>query len=135
MRPSCRLGPVYPGHARRVPGRPVPRRRYAVKLLSVVGARPQFVKLAPVAAECAARGVEHVIVHTGQHYDPVLSEVFFADLGIPAPDVHLEVGSAGHGAQTGAILARMDEVLQTWAPDWVMVYGDTNSTLAGRCRR
>jgi len=102
-----------------------------VKLLSVVGARPQFVKLAPVAAECAARGVEHVIVHTGQHYDPVLSEVFFADLGIPAPDVHLEVGSAGHGAQTGAILARMDEVLQTWAPDWVMVYGDTNSTLAG----
>ncbi|HLS41094.1 MAG TPA: UDP-N-acetylglucosamine 2-epimerase, partial [Ornithinicoccus sp.] len=102
-----------------------------MKLLSVVGARPQFVKLAPVAAECAARGVEHVIVHTGQHYDPVLSEVFFADLGIPAPDVHLEVGSAGHGAQTGAILARMDEVLQTWAPDWVMVYGDTNSTLAG----
>jgi UDP-N-acetylglucosamine 2-epimerase (non-hydrolysing) len=102
-----------------------------VRVLSVVGARPQFVKLAPVAGECAARGVEHVIVHTGQHYDPMLSEVFFADLGIPAPEVHLEVGSAGHGAQTGAILARMDEVLGTYAPDWVLVYGDTNSTLAG----
>ena len=102
-----------------------------MKILSVVGARPQFVKLAPVADACRERGVEHVIVHTGQHYDPMLSDVFFADLGIPDPDVHLEVGSAGHGAQTGAILARMDEVLLEHRPDWVLVYGDTNSTLAG----
>ncbi|ANS77939.1 UDP-N-acetylglucosamine 2-epimerase [Serinicoccus hydrothermalis] len=102
-----------------------------MKVLSVVGARPQFVKLAPIAAECAARGVEHVIVHTGQHYDPMLSDVFFADLGIPDPDVHLGVGSGGHGAQTGAILAAMDDVLAEHAPDWVLVYGDTNSTLAG----
>ncbi|AXH95349.1 non-hydrolyzing UDP-N-acetylglucosamine 2-epimerase [Ornithinimicrobium avium] len=102
-----------------------------MKILSVVGARPQFVKLAPVAAECARRGVEHVIVHTGQHYDPVLSDVFFADLGIPDPDVHLGVGSGSHGAQTGAILAAMDAVLEEHAPDWVLVYGDTNSTLAG----
>lgn len=102
-----------------------------MKILSVVGARPQFVKLAPVADACRTRGVEHVIVHTGQHYDPMLSDVFFADLGIPDPDVHLEVGSAGHGAQTGAILARMDEVLLEHRPDWVLVYGDTNSTLAG----
>lgn len=102
-----------------------------MKILSVVGARPQFVKLAPIAAECGARGVEHVIVHTGQHYDPMLSDVFFDDLGIPAPDVHLEVGSAGHGAQTGTILARLDEVLTGQRPDWVLVYGDTNSTLAG----
>jgi UDP-N-acetylglucosamine 2-epimerase (non-hydrolysing) len=102
-----------------------------VKVLSVVGARPQFVKLAPVAAECARRGVEHVIVHTGQHYDPMLSDVFFDDLGIPDPDVHLGVGSGTHGEQTGAILARMDAVLGAQAPDWVLVYGDTNSTLAG----
>ncbi|WP_228386486.1 non-hydrolyzing UDP-N-acetylglucosamine 2-epimerase [Ornithinicoccus halotolerans] len=101
------------------------------RVLSVVGARPQFVKLAPVAAEAARRGVEHVIVHTGQHYDPMLSDVFFADLGIPDPDVHLEVGSGGHGEQTGAMLARMDGVITDYDPDWVLVYGDTNSTLAG----
>jgi len=102
-----------------------------VKVLSVVGARPQFVKLAPVAAALAARGCEHVIVHTGQHYDAAMSDVFFADLHIPDPDVHLGVGSGGHGVQTGAMLAAMDAVLQTHAPDWVLVYGDTNSTLAG----
>ncbi|HSP60594.1 MAG TPA: UDP-N-acetylglucosamine 2-epimerase (non-hydrolyzing) [Ornithinimicrobium sp.] len=97
----------------------------------MVGARPQFVKLSPVAAQCQARGVEHVIVHTGQHYDPMLSDVFFTDLGIPDPDVHLGVGSGTHGVQTGAILAAMDEVLGQHRPDRVLVYGDTNSTLAG----
>lgn len=101
-----------------------------MRVLSVVGARPQFVKLAPVAAECARRGVEHVIVHTGQHYDPMLSDAFFADLGIPDPDVHLGVGSGSHGEQTGAILTRLDAVLEQQRPDWVLVYGDTNSTLA-----
>ena len=102
-----------------------------MKILSVVGARPQFVKLAPVADECRRRGVEHVIVHTGQHYDPMLSDVFFTDLGIPDPDVHLGVGSGTHGVQTGAILGAMDAVLDEHRPDWVLVYGDTNSTLAG----
>ncbi len=97
----------------------------------MVGARPQFVKLAPIAAECERHGVEHVIVHTGQHYDPMLSDVFFSDLGIPDPAVHLGVGSGTHGQQTGAILGRMDEVLTAQRPDWVLVYGDTNSTLAG----
>ncbi|WP_299518943.1 non-hydrolyzing UDP-N-acetylglucosamine 2-epimerase [uncultured Serinicoccus sp.] len=102
-----------------------------MKILSVVGARPQFVKLAPIARECAARDVEHVIVHTGQHYDPMLSDVFFTDLGIPDPDVHLGAGSGSHGVQTGSILGAMDAVLAEQRPDWVLVYGDTNSTLAG----
>jgi UDP-N-acetylglucosamine 2-epimerase (non-hydrolysing) len=102
-----------------------------VKVLSVVGARPQFVKLAPVAAAFAETRDTHVIVHTGQHYDEELSDVFFADLQIPAPDIHLGVGSGSHGKQTGAMLAALDAVLAEHRPDWVLVYGDTNSTLAG----
>jgi UDP-N-acetylglucosamine 2-epimerase (non-hydrolysing) len=102
-----------------------------VKILSVVGARPQFVKLAPIARALGEAGHEHVIVHTGQHYDLNMSDVFFEDLGIPAPDVHLAVGSASHGRQTGAMLGAMDEVLEEHRPDWVLVYGDTNSTVAG----
>ncbi|MGW6279044.1 non-hydrolyzing UDP-N-acetylglucosamine 2-epimerase [Kribbella sp. NPDC055071] len=102
-----------------------------MKVLSVVGARPQFVKLAPVAEAFAATDHQHVIVHTGQHYDKNMSDVFFADLRIPAPDVHLGVGSGSHGVQTGAMLAAMDAVLDEHQPDWVLVYGDTNSTLAG----
>ncbi|ATG51553.1 UDP-N-acetylglucosamine 2-epimerase (non-hydrolyzing) [Brachybacterium vulturis] len=103
-----------------------------MKILSVVGARPQFVKLAAIADAAAQRGdVEHVIVHTGQHYDAAMSDVFFADLRIPAPDVNLAVGSGSHGRQTGAMLAGMDEVLEEHQPDWTLVYGDTNSTLAG----
>jgi UDP-N-acetylglucosamine 2-epimerase (non-hydrolysing) len=101
-----------------------------VKIVSVVGARPQFVKLAPIAKAAAAAGVEHVIVHTGQHYDPMLSDVFFEDLGIAAPDVHLGVGSGSHGVQTGAMLGALDAVFDAQRPDWVLVYGDTNSTLA-----
>lgn len=101
-----------------------------MKILSVVGARPQFVKLAPIDRAAAAAGVEHVIVHTGQHYDPMLSDVFFEDLGIGKPDVHLGVGSGTHGVQTGAMLAALDAVLAEHRPDWVLVYGDTNSTVA-----
>ncbi len=88
-------------------------------------------KLAPIAEAFAATEHEHVIVHTGQHYDKNMSDVFFADLRIPAPDVHLGVGSGSHGVQTGAMLAAMDAVLDEHKPDWVLVYGDTNSTLAG----
>lgn len=101
-----------------------------MRVMSVVGARPQFVKLAPVAEALAAAGVEHDIVHTGQHYDPGMSDVFFADLRIPAPDVHLAVGSASHGKQTGAMLEGLEQVMLDRRPDWVLVYGDTNSTLA-----
>jgi UDP-N-acetylglucosamine 2-epimerase (non-hydrolysing) len=102
-----------------------------MRILSVVGARPQFVKLAPIAHALADAGHEHVIVHTGQHYDVKMSDVFFDDLDIPAPNVHLGVGSGSHGVQTGAMLSAMDAVLEEHAPDWVLVYGDTNSTIAG----
>ena len=106
-------------------------RNHSVKVLSVVGARPQFVKLGPIAREFAAAGdIEHVIVHTGQHYDAAMSDVFFEDLGIPAPDVHLGVGSGSHGVQTGAMLSSLDAVLDEHRPDWTLVYGDTNSTIA-----
>ncbi len=101
-----------------------------MKVLSVVGARPQFVKLAPVAIALNARGIEHCIVHTGQHYEPALSDIFFEELGIPRPDVHLAVGSGGHGEQTGAMLGRLETVILGQRPDWVLIYGDTNSTLA-----
>lgn len=102
-----------------------------MKVVSVVGARPQLVKLAPIAAAFAGTTHEHVIVHTGQHYDADLSDVFFSGLGIPDPDVHLGVGSGTHGVQTGNILAALDPVFAAEQPDWVLVYGDTNSTLAG----
>lgn len=101
-----------------------------MKIVSVVGARPQFVKLAPIDKAMRAAGVEHVIVHTGQHYDPMLSDVFFDDLGIAAPDVHLGVGSGSHGVQTGSMLSALDGVFDAQQPDWVLVYGDTNSTVA-----
>jgi UDP-N-acetylglucosamine 2-epimerase (non-hydrolysing) len=102
-----------------------------MKVLSVVGARPQFVKLAPVAEAFSRTQHEHVIVHTGQHYDAAMSSVFFADLEIPDPDVHLGVGSGSHGVQTGAMLSALDSVLDEHRPGWVLVYGDTNSTIAG----
>jgi UDP-N-acetylglucosamine 2-epimerase (non-hydrolysing) len=102
-----------------------------MRVLSIVGARPQFVKLAPIAHALTAAGHEHVIVHTGQHYDAKMSDVFFTDLGIPAPDVHLGVGSGSHGVQTGSMLTQLDAVIEEHDPDWVLVYGDTNSTIAG----
>ena len=92
-----------------------------MKILSIVGARPQFVKLAPIAQALIQAGHEHVIVHTGQHYDANMSDVFFQELAIPAPDVHLGVGSSSHGVQTGAMLSALDGVLDEHRPDWVLV--------------
>lgn len=101
-----------------------------MKVLSVVGARPQFVKLAPVHTALVDAGHDHLIVHTGQHYDHGMSDVFFQDLGIPAPNQNLAVGSASHGRQTGQMLEGLEGSFLANSPDWVLVYGDTNSTLA-----
>ena len=102
-----------------------------MKLLHVVGARPNFPKLAPVhRAGRAILGVRQVVVHTGQHYDEGLSGAFFRDLGIPEPDINLGVGSGSHAEQTARIMERIAPVLEHERPDWVVVYGDVNSTVA-----
>ena len=100
------------------------------KIVTILGARPQFIKAAAVSS-VFADFFEEIIVHTGQHYDANMSDVFFDELGIPHPKYHLNVGSGSHGAMTGAMLVAIEEVLLDEKPDYVMVYGDTNSTLAG----
>jgi len=107
-----------------------------MRIVSVVGARPQFVKLAPIARVIAARQaggapVEHLVVHTGQHYDPAMSEVFFGDLELPEPIANLDVGSGSHAQQTARMLTGLEQCLVAHSPDVVVVYGDTNSTIAG----
>ena len=101
-----------------------------MRILSVVGARPNFMKLAPVDRELVKRGVEHVIVHTGQHYDPDMSDAFFEQLWIPAPDHDLGVGSGSHAQQTAAVMQRLEPVIVELHPDLVLTYGDVNSTVA-----
>lgn len=103
-----------------------------MQIVSIVGARPQFVKLAVLSRALEKYSfVEHRIVHTGQHYDDSMSGSFFRDLGIPEPEDNLGVGSAAHGQQTAEIIRRLEPLLESRRPDWVLLYGDTNSTAAG----
>ena len=121
--------------------------RKEFRIMTVVGARPNFMKAAPIlaavqrhnaanampgeAARVAVRShIHQLLVHTGQHYDASMSEQFFADLNMPRPDVHLEVGSGSHASQTAEIMKRFEPVLLEWRPDAVLVVGDVNSTLA-----
>lgn len=101
-----------------------------MKIVSIVGARPQFIKAAAVSRLLRERDRE-ILVHTGQHYDYEMSGIFFDGLDLPRPEAHLGVGSASHGAQTGAMLKGIEDVLLADRPDYVLIYGDTNSTLAG----
>lgn len=102
-----------------------------IRITHVIGARPNFMKAAPVIAALDKReGVSQRLVHTGQHYDANMSEVFFKQLGLPQPDVNLEVGSASHAVQTAEIMVRLEELLEAERPDWLLVYGDVNSTVA-----
>jgi len=110
--------------------RPAERTRFAMKILHVAGARPNFMKVAPVIRALDARGVDSILVHTGQHYDDAMSAAFFADLDLPKPDVHLEVGSGTHAAQTARIMERIEPVLVEQQPDVTSVVGDVNSTIA-----
>src|SRR5687768_11011083 len=100
-----------------------------MQLIHIVGARPNFMKVAPVMA--ALGRLEHfsqILVHTGQHYDANMSDIFFEQLGMPKPDINLEVGSGTHSVQTAQIMIRFEEALQNLKPDLVLVYGDVNST-------
>lgn len=103
-----------------------------LKILNIVGARPNFMKIAPIAREMKRRESDFLplLVHTGQHYDAAMSDSFFTDLGIPAPDFHLEVGSGTHAVQTARIMTAFEPVVLQEKPDWVLVVGDVNSTIA-----
>lgn len=111
-----------------------------MKIVTIIGARPQFIKAAAVSRDIAEHNASHtdfksriteIIVHTGQHFDANMSDVFFAEMQIPYPNYHLEINSLNHGAMTGRMLEKIEEVLLKEKPDYVLVYGDTNSTLAG----
>ena len=107
-----------------------------MKIITIVGARPQFIKAGSVSREIKkqkveGQSIEEVIIHTGQHYDMNMSEVFFEEMKIPKPDYFLDINGLSHGAMTGQMMEKIEKVLVQEKPDWVMVYGDTNSTLAG----
>lgn len=103
-----------------------------IKILTILGARPQFIKAGSVSREIAKyKEIEEVIVHTGQHYDANMSDIFFDEMQIPKPNYFLGTGGKSHGAMTGQMIEKIEEVALSEKPDWIMVYGDTNSTLAG----
>lgn len=102
-----------------------------MKVITVIGARPQFIKAAVVSNAFRKRGVQELILHTGQHFDSNMSDVFFDELGIPKPEFNLGIGGGSHGQNTGRMVEAIERVLMDEKPDWLLVYGDTDSTLAG----
>jgi UDP-GlcNAc3NAcA epimerase len=103
-----------------------------IKILTILGARPQFIKAGSVSREIAKHeGITEIIVHTGQHYDANMSDIFFTEMQIPKPNYFLGIGGMSHGAMTGQMIEKIEEIATHEKPDWIMVYGDTNSTLAG----
>jgi len=109
-----------------------------MKIATIIGARPQFIKAAAISRAIAGHNrndsspvIEEILIHTGQHYDDDMSAIFFRELEIPEPKYHLNIGSGSHGRQTGQMLMAIEEVLLKEKPEWVLIYGDTNSTLAG----
>jgi len=107
-----------------------------LKIVTILGARPQFIKAGSISREIAKKSslgadIQEVIVHTGQHYDANMSDIFFEEMCLPKPDYFLGIGGKTHGAMTGQMIEKIEEILVKEKPDWVMVYGDTNSTLAG----
>lgn len=103
-----------------------------MKILTVIGARPQFIKAAAVSRAFAkSNDITEVIIHTGQHFDKNMSDIFFEEMSIPQPDFNLEINSLSHGAMTGRMLERLEKIILDQKPDFVLVYGDTNSTIAG----
>ncbi len=109
-----------------------------MKIAAIIGARPQFIKAAAISRAIAGHNrtnsspvIEEILVHTGQHYDDDMSAIFFRELEIPEPKYNLNIGSGSHGRQTGRMLMAIEEVLLKEKPDWVLIYGDTNTTLAG----
>ena len=102
-----------------------------MKIITILGARPQFIKASVVSSVFRGVGINEVVIHTGQHFDTTMSDVFFKELDLPEPQYHLNIHSLSHGAMTGRMMERLEEVLLQERPDWVCVYGDTNSTLAG----
>lgn len=103
-----------------------------MKILTILGARPQFIKAGSISREIEKhKNIQEVIVHTGQHYDANMSDIFFEEMKIPKPNYFLGIGGKSHGAMTGQMIEKIEEVALTEKPDWILVYGDTNSTLAG----
>src|SRR4030042_4173030 len=102
-----------------------------IKPICLVGARPNFIKIAPIIVEFQKNNIRPILIHSGQHYDYRMSQIFFKDLNIPKPDIHLGIGSGSHGEQTGKILIKIEKILLKYKPDILVVVGDVNTTLAG----
>ena len=105
-----------------------------MKIATILGTRPEIIKMAPIIAEINQRGIDHFIIHTGQHYDYNMSDIFFEELNIPKPDYNLGISGGSHGKMTGRMMEAIEEVMLKETPDVLLVYGDTISTLAAALR-